>query len=83
MYPMFSIEGICKVLKIHTQRSREVMIDIKDGCLVVYSFNEKGEKIRTILTPVASSQVDMYAPIYKIEKPKLINKIFNLLPFKG
>ena len=82
MKPMFSIDGICRVLKIHTQRSREVMIDIKDGCLVVYSFNEKGEKIRTVLTPVASTGVDMYAPL-QMKRPNLMNKIINMLPLKG
>ncbi|GLI55972.1 hypothetical protein PM10SUCC1_14860 [Propionigenium maris DSM 9537] len=52
MTVVFGIEHILKALAIHTQRNREVEITFtKQGYMVLYSSNEKGEKIRTIVTP--------------------------------
>ncbi len=52
MTVVFGIEHILKALAIHTQRNREIEITFtKQGHLVIYSSNEKGEKIRTIVTP--------------------------------
>ena len=52
MTVVFGIEHILKALAIHTQRNREVEITFtKQGHMVIYSSNEKGEKIRTIVSP--------------------------------
>lgn len=52
MTVVFGIEHILKALAIHTQRNREVEITFtKQGHMVIYSSNDKGEKIRTIVIP--------------------------------
>lgn len=52
MTALFDVKALLKAIAIHTQRNRKVEIAFtKQGHLVIYSSNEKGEKIRTIVPP--------------------------------